>query len=118
MLLRYLKKIFYNSVAELRINNYRKTQRDQTYVDQTDNLFYLNKNESDEPVTVDNGYDLKEMNSIVNALPQEYRIPFLMYVSGFKYREIADKMDLPLGTIKSRIHSTRQRLQEELKDFR
>lgn len=100
------------------INNYRKTQRDQTYVDQTDNLFYLNKNESDEPVTVDNGYDLKEMNSIVNALPQEYRIPFLMYVSGFKYREIADKMDLPLGTIKSRIHSTRQRLQEELKDFR
>ena len=108
----------YTIMRNIFINNYRKTQRDQTYVDQTDNLFYLNKNESDEPVTVDNGYDLKEMNSIVNALPQEYRIPFLMYVSGFKYREIADKMDLPLGTIKSRIHSTRQRLQEELKDFR
>ena len=108
----------YTIMRNIFINNYLKTQRDQTYVDQTDNLFYLNKNESDEPVTVDNGYDLKEMNSIVNALPQEYRIPFLMYVSGFKYREIADKMDLPLGTIKSRIHSTRQRLQEELKDFR
>ena len=41
-----------------------------------------------------------------------------LYVSGFKYREIADRLDLPLGTVKSRIHFTRRRLQEELKDFR
>lgn len=40
------------------------------------------------------------------------------YVSGFKYREIADKLGLPLGTVKSRIYFTRQKLQEELKDFR
>jgi RNA polymerase sigma-70 factor (ECF subfamily) len=63
-------------------------------------------------------YDLKEMRRIVNALPKEYRVPFAMYVSGFKYREIADKLNLPLGTVKSRIYFTRQRLQEDLKDFR
>ena len=59
-----------------------------------------------------------EMRRIVNALPKEYRVPFAMYVSGFKYREIADKLNLPLGTVKSRIYFTRQRLQEDLKDFR
>lgn len=108
----------YTIMRNIFINNYRKTLRDQTYVDQTDNQYYLNRTDVYETVLVDNGYDFKEMNAIVNALPKEYRVPFLMYVSGFKYREIADKMDLPLGTVKSRIHSTRQRLQEELKDFR
>ncbi len=37
-----------------------------------------------------------------------------MHVSGFKYREIADRLNLPLGTVKSRIFFTRQKLQEEL----
>ena len=54
----------------------------------------------------------------IQQLCKEYRVPFAMHVSGFKYREIAEKLDLPLGTVKSRIFFTRQRLQEELKDFR
>lgn len=41
-----------------------------------------------------------------------------MHVAGFKYREIAEKLGLPLGTVKSRIFCTRQKLQQELKDFR
>ena len=57
------------------------------------------------------------MYRIVNGLPEEYRDPFTMHVSGFKYREIAEKLDLPLGTVKSRIFFTRQKLKEELKDF-
>ena len=106
-------------VADFRfINNYRKSLRDQTYVDQTDNQFYLNQGAGLEADSMEGAYDLKEMRRVVNALPKDYRIPFAMYVSGFKYREIADKLGLPLGTVKSRIYFTRQRLQEELKDFR
>lgn len=92
--------------------------RDQTYVDNTDNQFFLNLGVDIEDDSMQGSYDLKEMRRIVNALPKEYRVPFAMYVSGFKYREIADKLNLPLGTVKSRIYFTRQRLQEDLKDFR
>lgn len=108
----------YTIMRNLFINNYRKAVRDQTYVDQTDNLFYLNQSIDLADESTESSHDLKEIRRIVNALPKEYRIPFAMYVSGFKYREIADKLGLPLGTVKSRIYFTRQKLQQELKDFR
>ena len=41
-----------------------------------------------------------------------------MHVAGYKYHEIAEKMDLPVGTVKSRIFFARQRLQEMLKDYK
>ena len=91
--------------------------RDQTFVDQTENLYHLNLPQESGFECTESAYDLKEMHRIVNALPREYKIPFSMHVSGFKYREIAEKLGLPLGTVKSRIFFTRQRLQQELKDF-
>ena len=100
------------------INNYRKVVRDQTFVDQTDNLYHLNLPQDASYESTERAYDLKEMHRGVNKLPKEYRVPFAMHVSGFKYREIAEKLNLPLGTVKSRIFFTRQKLQEELKDFR
>ena len=108
----------YTIMRNIFINNYRKVLRDQTYVNQTDNQFYLNQGNNLAEDSLEGSYDLKEIRRSVNELPKEYRIPFMMYVSGFKYREIADKLGLPLGTVKSRIYFTRQRLQEELKDFR
>ena len=88
------------------------------YKSEYDNGSWLNQGAGLEADSMEGAYDLKEMRRVVNALPKDYRIPFAMYVSGFKYREIADKLGLPLGTVKSRIYFTRQRLQEELKDFR
>ena len=108
----------YTSMRNFFINNYRKTVRDQTFVDQTDNLYHLNLPQDSGFESTEGNYDLKEIRKIVNSLPKEYRVPFSMYVSGFKYREIAVKLALPIGTVKSRIYFTRQRLQKELKDFR
>ena len=99
------------------INNYRKVVRDQTFVDQTDNLYHLNLPRDNANESTESAYDLKEMHRIVNSLPREYKVPFSMHVSGFKYREIAEQLGLPLGTVKSRIFFTRQKLQQELKDF-
>lgn len=107
----------YTIMRNIFINNYRKVVREQTYVDQTDNLFHLNLPQDSGLDSVEGNYDLKEMRKIVNALPKEYKEPFSMHIAGFKYREIAEKLALPLGTVKSRIFFTRQRLQDQLKDF-
>ena len=108
----------YTIMRNIFINNYRKVVRDQTFVDQTDNLYHINQSGENCFESSESAYDLKEMRRIVNALPKEYKIPFSMHLSGCKYREIAEKLDLPLGTVKSRIFFTRQKLQDELKDFR
>lgn len=108
----------YTIMRNIFINNYRKVIRDQTYVDQTENLYYLNLPQNSGYDCTESSHDLKEMYKVVNSLPRELRIPFSMHVSGFKYREIAQKLSLPIGTVKSRIFFTRQRLQKELRDFR
>ena len=108
----------YTIMRNIFINNYRKMVRDQTFVDQTENLYHLNLSQDSGFESTEGNYDLKEIRKIVNTLPKEYRIPFSMYVSGFKYREIAERLGLPIGTVKSRIFFTRQRLQKDLRDFR
>ena len=82
------------------------------------NIFINNSPNAEATDSTERAYDLKEMHRIVNALPKEYRVPFSMYIAGFKYREIAEKLNIPIGTVKSRIFFTRQRLQRALKDFR
>lgn len=108
----------YTIMRNIFINNYRKQMRDQTFVDQTENLYHLSRSQESGFESTEAAYDLKELRKAVNDLPKSYRVPFSMHVSGFKYREIADKLNLPLGTVKSRIFFTRRKLQLLLKDFR
>ncbi|MBQ5616887.1 MAG: RNA polymerase sigma factor, partial [Bacteroidaceae bacterium] len=108
----------YTIMRNIFINNYRKVVRDQTFIDHTDNLFHINQPKEFENYITENSYDSKEIYRVVHELPRDYRIPFLMHISGFKYREIAERLGLPLGTVKSRIFFTRQQLQFLLKDFR
>ena len=51
----------------------------------------------------------------VDGLPEEFREVFLLYTfQGLKYREIADLLDIPLGTVMSRLHSARRRIRQHL----
>ena len=61
---------------------------------------------------------MKEINKAINSFTDEYKVPFSMHVSGYKYEEIAKHLSLPIGTVKSRIFFARKRLKDMLKDFR
>lgn len=100
------------------INNYRRVVRNQTMIDTTEDLYHLNHPQESGFITPDGAYNLKDIVKTINSFPQEYRTPFTMHIEGYKYNEIAEKMNLPLGTVKSRIFFARQKLQTMLKDYR
>ena len=100
------------------INNYRRVAREATTVDQTEDLYHLNLPQESGLETPEGGVAVGEITDAINSFPDEYRVPFSMLVAGYKYNEIAEKMNLPLGTVKSRIFFARQKLQELLKDYK
>jgi RNA polymerase sigma-70 factor, ECF subfamily len=99
------------------INNYRKSMRENTMVDTTENLHHLNLCQDSGLETPDGAYAVGEISQILKKFPEDFRRPFSMHVAGYKYEEIADRLSMPLGTVKSRIFFTRKRLREILKDY-
>lgn len=99
------------------INNYRWTVRKATVIDQTEDLYHLNISQDSGLDTPEGSFAVKEISAAVNAFSPEYREPFSMFLAGYKYNEIAEKMNLPLGTVKSRIFFARKKLREQLKDY-
>ncbi len=99
------------------INNYRKNVRNNTIVDKTDDLYYLNLSKESKISSPESKYAEKEIVKKINAIDEGQRKPFEMYNDGYKYKEIADKLNLSIGTVKSRIFFTRKKLMEELKDY-
>lgn len=100
------------------INNYRQTVRKATVIDQTEDLYHLNISQESGLDTPEGSFAVKEITAALGEFPEEYRIPFNLYVAGYKYNEIAEKMNLPLGTVKSRIFFARKRLRGMLKDYK
>ncbi len=100
------------------INNYRKGVRSATVIDQTEDLYHLNLSQDSGLDTPEGTVAEKDITAAINSFTDEYRIPFSMHVAGYKYSEIAEQLQLPLGTIKSRIFFARKRLQIMLQDYK
>jgi RNA polymerase sigma-70 factor (ECF subfamily) len=97
------------------INNYRKKVKSNTILDHTDNSFFIDS--GTESITNDGNRNMlmKELQNMINSLEDSIRIPFVMHHEGYKYNEIADTFDLPLGTVKSRIFFARKALKDMIK---
>ena len=100
------------------INNYYKIVRTQTIIDQNVDLYNLDITNVTAFETPEGSFQIQEISKAIENLNTDLKIPFSMYVSGYKYNEIAEKLNVPLGTVKSRIYFARQELQKKLKDYR
>lgn len=100
------------------VNNYRRTVREATMVDTTDNLYYLNLSNESTLDAPEDTFHAGEITQAINELPAELGQPFSMHVQGYKYEEIAKTLGVPLGTVKSRIFTARRILQQRFSDYR
>ncbi|MBK7409736.1 MAG: RNA polymerase sigma factor [Saprospirales bacterium] len=94
------------------INNYRKKVRRGTILDQTPNNYYINSGDVSVSNDGETNAAYKELLKMVSSLPDEFKRPFWMAFKGYKYDEIAEELDAPLGTIKSRIFFARRKLRK------
>ena len=99
------------------INDYRRNIKTRNMFGDSNIDFYHLYPSGKNCLTPDSVYHAGEIHRNIDALDDEYRIPFTLFIEGYKYKEIAKKLDLPLGTVKSRIFFTRQKLKKSLKEY-
>jgi RNA polymerase sigma-70 factor (ECF subfamily) len=97
------------------INQYRKAKRTndilETYIGlESTNTIETNKS--------DNKFIADDIEKAMCSLSEENYQVFQLFLEGYKYHEIASYFDMPEGTIKTRIHMTRKKLQKQLKIYR
>lgn len=98
------------------INNYRRSVKSNTIVDHTQDLYFINSVRSIDYESPESIISHKNIQSEIDRLEDEHRVPFEMHNAGYKYKEIADHLQLSIGTVKSRIFFSRKKLMKRLKD--
>jgi len=99
------------------INNYRRLQRTRTTNDQTKDLYFLNVEEEHTFNRPQESMEFREIWRSMNKIKDELLKPFKMYTSGYKYHEIAEHLDIPIGTVKNRIFHARKEIQRNLQGY-
>ncbi len=113
-----LKAWLFTIMKNTFINAYRRNVKTKQLISKGDDI-QLNR------AFKQNSYDhsesrmnAKEIIKKIESLDEDYKVPFTRYYNGYKYEEIAHEMQLPLGTVKSRIFIARKILMESLKHYR
>jgi len=95
------------------INDYRRRIH-FNIINGDDGVFLLNQIKSSithDPASI---FESKELEKIVDTMDEKLRIPFKMQHEGYKYKEIAEILNIKVGTVKSRIFIARQKLMKQL----
>ncbi|MCG8328922.1 MAG: sigma-70 family RNA polymerase sigma factor [Chitinophagales bacterium] len=106
------------------INQYRKKSKQPTKVDYEEIINYHDEEDSQYSSYLDlreemfQGMMGDEVTTAINALPVDFRVVILLCdIEGFTYEEIAKIIDIPIGTVRSRLHRARNMLKERLKTY-
>lgn len=115
-LFKILKNVF--------INQYRRKSKQPTKVDYEDIVKYQDKEDSRYSSYMDLREEMfqhmigDEVTNAINALPVDFRVVILLCdIEGFTYEEISKIIDIPIGTVRSRLHRARNMLKEKLKEY-
>ena len=112
-----IKAWLYTIMRNIFINDYRRKAKQATVLDNSPNDFLIDQTRVkvlNDGVT---NLNLKEVNKMIYDLPDLFRTPFILYFEGYKYNEISDALNEPLGTIKSRIHFARKILKQKIERY-
>ena len=123
-----LKAWLYRILTNTYINQYRAKKRrfDETALDETEDLYLYRRLGGLEAVTAGRSAEDElmdwftdaEVKGAIEALPEQFRMAVLLAdVEGFAYKEIAEILDIPIGTVMSRLHRGRKALQKQLFEF-
>lgn len=112
-----LKGWLYTIMRNTFINDYRKGNRKNAVIQNTEDfspqhLSIIANNNADE-----NKFLMKDIQTALSRLQPEYAVPFLRYFEGYRYHEIAEELQIPIGTVKTRIHMARKELKKFLKMY-
>jgi RNA polymerase sigma factor (sigma-70 family) len=109
-----VKAWLYTIMRNIFINNYRRKAKQNTIFDKTPNDYLIDFNQNSIDNTAEGQLKMKEIQAALHELPLIFKNPFVLYFEGYKYHEIAEMLEEPLGTIKSRIHFARKLLKAQL----
>ena len=104
----------YTILKNIYINKYRRIQLRNIYNDQTKDGLYMNSPQTTDSISPDSVFIAKELERAIETLEDSFRLPFIMQHEGYKYKEIAETLDLNIGTVKSRIFFARKKLIKQL----
>lgn len=106
------------------INQYRKKSKRPSQVDYEEVINYHDQEDSNYSGHIDLRQEIyqnmmgDEVTTAVNGLPVDFRAVILLCdIEGFSYEEISKIMDIPIGTVRSRLHRSRNMLKKVLKDY-
>ncbi len=106
------------------INDYRKTTKEPHKVDYDDVQNFYENIKADEVETQHYEEDAfanlldDDVSKAITELPEDFRtVVILSDIEGFTYEEIADFVDIPVGTVRSRLHRARKMLYVQLFDY-
>ncbi|MFM1914248.1 MAG: hypothetical protein RIR51_2101 [Bacteroidota bacterium] len=112
-----LKAWLFTIMKNTFITQYQRMVRRKTFIDTTENLHFINSTTAIQENDANNQFLREDLKKSLKRLDAIYRIPFLLFFKGYKYHEISEELDLPIGTVKNRIHIARKELKDALKMY-
>jgi len=110
----YLKAWIFTIMRNTFINSYRHNVLHNIHYDHTEESLFISHSKASESDNPDSAYSYQEISQSIERMNVKFRVPFKMYIEGYKYKEIADTVKLKIGTVKSRIFLARKLLMNQI----